>query len=386
MKALVVGGSNGIGLSIVENLLNCGYEQIYVVDRNILKKEYENVKFIRHNLINDNLDFLDEINDIDTMIITVGFGRVAPFESMIDIEIINSLKVNTISVMRIIRKYYSKLLSKDNFNCVVMGSIAGLVNSPLFATYSASKAAICKFIEAINIELEMSGTSNRILNVSPGVIDGTSFNGNETNLTEIDKLSKNIIERMNNKDTLYIPKYDEIYKGVIDRYIEDSVKFGIESYEHKISKGRINNIPQAKVGYLSGTFDLFHIGHLNLIKRAKEYCDYLVVGVHKDASHKGKETFIPFEERMEILRNIKQIDKVIQSKPEDIDVYIDIKYDYLFVGSDYKGTDRFNKYEEYFKNTHVEIIYMPYTLSTSSTQIRCAINDKTKEVDITLVE
>lgn len=210
MKALVVGGSNGIGLSIVENLLNCGYEQIYVVDRYILKQEYENVKFIRYNLINDDLDFLDEISDIDTLIITAGFGRVAPFESMTDIEIINSLKVNTISVMRIIRKYYSRLLSKDNFNCVVIGSIAGLVNSPLFATYSASKSAICKFIEAINIELEMRGTSNRILNVSPGVIDGTSFNGKETNLTEVDDLSKNIIERMNNKDTLYIPRYNEI--------------------------------------------------------------------------------------------------------------------------------------------------------------------------------
>lgn len=374
MKALVVGGSNGIGLSIVENLLNCGYEQIYVVDRNILKQEYENVKFIRHNLINDDLDFLDEINDIDTLIITAGFGRVAPFESMTDIEIINSLKVNTISVMRIIRKYYSKLLSKDNFNCVVMGSIAGLVNSPLFATYSASKAAICKFIEAINIELEMSGTSNRILNVSPGVIDGTSFNGNETNLTEIDKLSKNIIERMNNKETLYIPRYNEVYKDVIDRYIYDPKEFGCESYQHKISNNRIKNRSQVKIGYLSGTFDLFHIGHLNLIKKAKEHCDYLVVGVHKDASHKGKETFIPFEERMEILRNIKQVDKVIQSKAEDMDVYSDIKYDYLFVGSDYKGTKRFNLYEKYFEEKEVKIIYFPYTIGTSSTKLRKAID------------
>lgn len=384
MKALVVGGSNGIGLSIVENLLNCGYEQIYVVDRYILKQEYENVKFIRYNLINDDLDFLDEISDIDTLIITAGFGRVAPFESMTDIEIINSLKVNTISVMRIIRKYYSRLLSKDNFNCVVIGSIAGLVNSPLFATYSASKSAICKFIEAINIELEMRGTSNRILNVSPGVIDGTSFNGKETNLTEVDDLSKNIIERMNNKDTLYIPRYNEIYKEVIGRYIKDPVEFGIESYEHKISKSRINNTPQVKVGYLSGTFDLFHIGHLNLIKRAKEYCDYLVVGVHKDASHKGKETFILFEERMEILRNIKQVDRVIQSKLEDIDVHRDIKYDYLFVGSDYKGTDRFKRYERYFKESNVQIVYMPYTLSTSSTQLRDIIDNENNKVAFTM--
>lgn len=171
---------------------------------------------------------------------------------------------------------------------------------------------------------------------------------------------------------------------MIGRYIKDPVEFGIESYEHKISKSRINNTPQVKVGYLSGTFDLFHIGHLNLIKRAKEYCDYLVVGVHKDASHKGKETFIPFEERMEILRNIKQVDRVIQSKLEDIDVHRDIKYDYLFVGSDYKGTDRFKRYERYFKESNVQIVYMPYTLSTSSTQLRDIIDNENNKVAFTM--
>lgn len=76
------------------------------------------------------------------------------------------------------------------------------------------------------------------------------------------------------------------------------------------------------VGYLSGTFDLFHIGHLNLLRRAKQYCDYLVVGVHKDASHKGKTAFIPYEERVEIIRSIGNVGKVIPSEPEDCDIYI----------------------------------------------------------------
>ena len=130
--------------------------------------------------------------------------------------------------------------------------------------------------------------------------------------------------------------------------------------------------PQVKIGYMSGTWDLFHIGHLNMMKRAKQYCDFLVVGVHKDASHKGKDTFIPFEERMEIVRNVKWVDQVIPSLPEDSDVYKKglVKYDMLFVGSDYKGTERFNRYEVYFADKGVKIIYFPYTQSTSSTQIR----------------
>ena len=179
---------------------------------------------------------------------------------------------------------------------------------------------------------------------------------------------------MYKKETLFIPDYDNTYKAVIERYNSNPRKFGIESYNYKIEKNRINEQPQIKVGYLSGTFDLFHIGHLNLLKKAKDYCDYLIVGVHKDASHKNKETYIPFEERVEIVKNIKYVDKVIQSKPEDCDVYDTEKYDFLFVGSDYKGTERFNRYEEYFENKGVKIIYFPYTEGTSSTQLRKAID------------
>lgn len=111
---------------------------------------------------------------------------------------------------------------------------------------------------------------------------------------------------------------------------------------------------------------------MNLLRRAKE-CDYLVVGVHKDASHKGILTFIPYEERVKILESIKLVDKVIPSLPEDSDVYNTVKYNYLFVSSDYKGTERFKRYEEYFKDKDVEIIYFPYTTGTSSTELRNAL-------------
>jgi len=134
--------------------------------------------------------------------------------------------------------------------------------------------------------------------------------------------------------------------------------------------------PKKTVGYLSGTFDLFHIGHLNLLRRAKEHCDYLVVAVHGSGKWKGKETFISAEERMEILASIRYVDKVIPSQPEDTDVWEDIKYDILFVGSDYKGSERFEEYERFFADTPTSIRYFPYTDSTSSSKLRQLISQK----------
>jgi len=127
---------------------------------------------------------------------------------------------------------------------------------------------------------------------------------------------------------------------------------------------------------------LFHVGHLNLLKRAKQQCDYLIVGVHGSGAWKGKETFIPLEERKAIVAACKYVDKVVDSCPEDSDAWDLWHYDRLFVGSDYKGTERFNRYEEYFKDKGVEIVYFPYTQSTSSTQIRKTVLLKTKDIQI----
>lgn len=378
-RALVVGGSNGIGLSIVTELINDEYDKVYIIDR--ARPEYinEKIEYIKFNLLDEDYSIFEKFIDIDTLIITAGFGRVTQFENLLEQEIVNSFKVNTVGIIKIIKKFYDRISDEKEFNCAIMGSISGLISSPLFSVYGASKAALCKFIESVNIELECKGTKNRILNVSPGSIKGTRFNGGSNDLNETAELARQIINRMNNKEELYIPDYEEIYKSVINRYNEDSNKFGVESYNYKVENNRLSNRPQVKIGYLSGTFDLFHIGHLNLLKRAKEYCDYLVVGVHKDASHKNKEVYIPFEERVEIVKNIKFVDKVIQSLPEDNEVHDMIKYDFLFVGSDYKGTERFNRYEEYFADKGVKIIYFPYTQGTSSTKLRSALDNKINE-------
>ena len=115
---------------------------------------------------------------------------------------------------------------------------------------------------------------------------------------------------------------------------------------------------------------------MNLLEHAKKQCDYLIVGVHKDASHKGIDTFIPFEERMRIVGCCKCVDKVVTSCPEDSDAWDRWHFDRLFVGSDYKGTERFIRYEKYFEDKGVEIIYFPYTQGISSTKIRAMFENK----------
>ena len=376
-EALVIGGSNGIGLAITLELQKKGYF-VNVVDKaqNDMLTEYDNIRFCQANLLNPDLSFIEQFKDIDTLIITAGFGRITPFEELLDQEILNGFQVNSIAAIRIMHYFFPKMKQKAPFHCAVMGSIAGLISSPLFATYGATKAALCNAIESLNIELEMAGTENRILNVSPGSIKGTKFNGGDNDLHKTEELAQAIVGKMEERQTLYIPEYEEVYKGVLERYHNDPHQFGLDSYQYKQASGRTSSRPQLKIGYLSGTFDLFHIGHLNLLRRAKEHCDYLVVGVHKDASHKGKSTFISFEERCEIVKSIKYVDQVIPSEREDCDVYLKgiVKYDYLFVGSDYKGTERFNRYEQIFADKGVKIIYFPYTQGTSSSQLREALS------------
>lgn len=372
---MIVGGSNGIGMAIaLELAAMC--EAVTIVDRvlpNIVLPN--NIAFKEINLINNRFEFLLEYDEIDTLIITAGFGRVTRFENITDKEIDNSFQVNAVALTHILHYYYPRMLQSKDFYCAVMGSIAGLVSSPLFALYGATKAAVCSLTESLNIELEKSGSNNRILNVSPGSIKGTRFNGGNNDLSLTKQLAQDIIKQMCARATIYIPEYEETFRGVIDRYQTNPHQYGLDSYEYKMNSGRFNDKPQLLIGYLSGTFDLFHIGHLNLLRRAKQHCDYLVVGVHKDASHKGKNAFIPYEERVEIIRSIGYVDKVIPSEPEDCDIYIKdiVKYDRLFVGSDYKGTERFNRYEAFFADKDVEIIYFPYTQGTSSTQLRDAL-------------
>lgn len=382
-KALVVGGNSGIGLALTIALIERGYGHVYVLGKdepniNDIPKDkvvefQQKTSFSKINLIQEDYTQFSKIQDIDTLIITVGFGRVAPFEDLKEEEITNLVKCNELAIIRIIKSYYSKIKNDENFYCAVMGSIAGHLSSPLFSVYGATKAGVCRFIESINAELAHDGFTNRVLDVSPGSLKGTNFNGQGNDLSLVFETANAIIDKMLAREILYIPNYEEIYKDVLKRYHENALQYGIESYDYKVKGNRISSKPQVIVGYLSGTFDLFHIGHLNLLKRAKMQCDYLIVGVHKSGAWKGKETYIPFEERCAIVESVKYVDKVIESFTEDADAYDALKFNKLFVGSDYKGSERFQRYEKYFSDKNVEIVYFPYTKGTSSTQLRDAI-------------
>ncbi|WP_307307044.1 SDR family NAD(P)-dependent oxidoreductase [Neobacillus driksii] len=386
-KAVVVGGSNGIGLAIAENLISKGYHacilDICEPNHDVLK-DSNSYTYYQCNLLDFNEDVFEILSKderVEILMITAGFGRVADFEFLHTAEIENMLKVNTISAIKIMRIFYEKIKSNTPFYCGVMGSIAGLCSSPMFSVYAASKAGVCRFVESVNIELEAAGVTNRILNVSPGSIKGTKFNGGSNNIELTADLAEQIVGHVFGSDELFIPDYNEVYKGVLERYNADPHEYGLYSYNYKKASGRVFNEKRVRIGYLSGTFDLFHVGHLNLLKAAKAQCDYLIVGVHPSAAHKGKETFIPFEERKVIVGSIKYVDKVVQSCPEDSDAWDLWRYTKLFVGSDYKGTERFNRYEEYFRDKGVDIVYFPYTQGTSSTEIRKAVLVKTKDID-----
>lgn len=132
-----------------------------------------------------------------------------------------------------------------------------------------------------------------------------------------------------------------------------------------------------KIGYTTGVYDLFHIGHLNVLRRARLECDYLIVGVTTDElseSRKGKRPIIPFTERMEIVEHIDFVDEAVpQTSMDKMEAWRNHKFDKMFVGDDWKGTPQWNKIEEDFKEVGVEIIYFPYTEHTSSTFLRSVL-------------
>lgn len=130
------------------------------------------------------------------------------------------------------------------------------------------------------------------------------------------------------------------------------------------------------IGYTAGVFDLFHIGHLNLLKNAKGVCDKLVVGVTVDdlVEYKGKKPMIPYEDRAEIVRSIKYVDSVIpQENMDKLTVCKKLKASYLFVGDDWYNTEKWNDYEKEFAKEGIKIVYFPYTQGISSTKISEAL-------------
>lgn len=130
------------------------------------------------------------------------------------------------------------------------------------------------------------------------------------------------------------------------------------------------------IGYTAGVYDLFHIGHLNLLKNAKGMCDKLIVGVTVDelVTYKGKHAFIPFEDRIEIVRACKYVDAAVpQYNMDKLEACKKLKADILFVGDDWYNTPKWEEYEKQFKEAGIKIVYFPYTKGVSSTKINEAL-------------
>lgn len=129
-----------------------------------------------------------------------------------------------------------------------------------------------------------------------------------------------------------------------------------------------------KVGYTTGVFDMFHIGHLNILRRAKEQCEYLIVGVSTDEvvkEYKHKVPVIPFEERIAIVSAIKYVDEVVpQTSMNKMEAYEKLKFDAVFHGSDWKGSEMYDRIIKEFSQVGVDVVFLPHTDGISSTMIQ----------------
>lgn len=129
-----------------------------------------------------------------------------------------------------------------------------------------------------------------------------------------------------------------------------------------------------KVGYTQGVYDMFHIGHLNLLNHAKEYCDFLIVGVNSDElvqHYKNKKTVICEEERKEIVSNIKAVDKcIIADTLDKMEIWKNNHFDAVFIGDDWKGTERWSATEKQLASINVDVVYLPHTDGVSSTILK----------------
>ena len=133
-----------------------------------------------------------------------------------------------------------------------------------------------------------------------------------------------------------------------------------------------------RIGYAAGAFDLFHVGHLNILRHAKENCDVLIAGVVSDEMLrlvKGVDPVIPTAERVEIVRSVRWVDRVhVETVPDKLDTWHEVGFTHFFKGDDWRGTDKGLRLEREFATVGVEVVYFPYTVHTSSTSLRRALD------------
>ena len=181
-------------------------------------------------------------------------------------------------------------------------------------------------------------------------------------MIDLTKLLINEDHYLSNESKNYLKKLAGILDGKASERI---VTFLLKNTQYSKMK---------KIGYTTGVFDLFHIGHLNILKRARLECDHLIVGITTDElaeKAKSQKPFIPFQERMDLVESVKYVDEVVpQTSYDKMEAWNNLKFDLMFVGDDWKGTEQWINIEKDFSKVGVEIIYFPYTTHTSSTILR----------------
>ncbi len=139
----------------------------------------------------------------------------------------------------------------------------------------------------------------------------------------------------------------------------------------------LSPLGRGRVGYAPGVFDMFHIGHLNILRNSRRACDYLIAGVASDdfsRRAKGKSPVIPLAERLEIVRSIRYVDEAVAEDVSKLEMWDQLRFDVIIKGDDWRGTEKGHRLERDFAAVGVEVFYLPYTVHTSSTLLREALN------------
>ena len=209
-KAVVVGGSNGIGLAICKALVQRGY---YIEICDCAQPEEgvlatDSYSYHYSNLLDFDEDAFESLasdQSVELLMVTAGIGRIADFQFHHTAEIEKMLTIDTVSTMKIFRIFYDRILSDKPFYTGVMGSISGWMSTPSASVYAAAKAAVVRFVESVNIELEAYGSPNRILDISPASFKGSKFYGGKNDLAITGALAAEILENLFVRETRFIP-------------------------------------------------------------------------------------------------------------------------------------------------------------------------------------
>lgn len=364
MKIGILGSNSFIGQTVIEILTSAD-------------EKHEIIKFSRSesNLnITKDFDFekfIDTLEsaELDVIINCVGIGRIMDFGNTKRADLESDFVVNAefpAQVFFNINRFRS-LKFALNFS-----SVSADLPSPLFASYSASKAYISKVIETINAENFIA--KNDVIITDAHLFNFKSsrnFSGgnNESTADDISRVKK-AIDAMFERKAVY---YEAAFTDVLKKKVESPQEFITKSFGDKFDRMKLFS-SKSKVGYLTGSFDAMHFGHINLIRRASKMCDKLIIGIHESGERKNVDFLHSLSERIENLKSLRFVTDVVITSGEDDKDWELVKYDTLFVGSDYQGTQRFKKYEITLKGKS-NIVYLPRTEGVSSTQIRKKISE-----------